>query len=269
MNFRLRHLVAALALHLVLLGVLAGGVQCSARPVQPPVITGVLLDPSRQETARRKREEQRRQAAEAERQRREEQARLQREADARKKAEAEAKKKKDAEALRQKQLADKKAAEKKAADQRAAEQKKKAEDAARKKEQERLEREAAAKREAAERARVEQAMQEEAARREAEQAAQALAEDQRLGKIAQWAEALAAHVRSFYSRPPGTPDTYACKVRMQLLPDGTVTGVSIVKSCGSPLVDQAVMAAVRDSSPMPLPADRSVFDPDLTINFSP
>lgn len=261
MNFRLRHLLAALALHLVLLGVLAGGVQCSAKPVQPPIITGVLLDPSRQEAAQRQREEQRRQAAETERKRRE--------ADARKKAEAEAQRKKEAEALRQKQLAEKKAAEKKAADQRAAEQKKQAEVAARKKEQDRLEREAAAKREAAERARVEQAMQEEAARREAEQAAQALAADERLGKIAQWAEALAAHVRSFYSRPPGTPDTYACKVRMQLLPDGTVTGVSIVKSCGSPLVDQAVMAAVRDSSPMPLPADRSVFDPDLTINFSP
>ena len=78
MTFRLRHLLAALALHLALLAVLAGGVQCSVKPVKPPVITGVLLDPSRQETARRKREEQRR--AEAERKRREDEAKRQAEA---------------------------------------------------------------------------------------------------------------------------------------------------------------------------------------------
>ena len=106
MTFRLRHLLAALALHLALLALLAGGVQCSVKPVKPPVITGVLLDPSRQESARRKREEQRQ--AEAER-KREEQRRAeqkkQAEAKQRAVAEAEAKKKKEAEALRLKQAA--------------------------------------------------------------------------------------------------------------------------------------------------------------------
>jgi colicin import membrane protein len=258
MTFRLPHLFAALVLHAAILLLLAGGAQCSVKPMKHPVITAVLLDPSRQEVAQRKREAQRQ--ADADRKRREEEARRvaeqqkKGEAQQRAKAEAEAKKAKDAEALRQKQLAEKKAAEKKKADETARRQ------------QDQAAREAAARREAE---RVEQAMQEEAARREARRAAQALAEDARLGQIGQWAEALAAHVQKYYSRPPGTPDTYSCKVRMQLLPDGRVTGVSVVKSCGSPFIDQAVIAAVNDSSPVPLPADRSVFDPDLTINFNP
>jgi colicin import membrane protein len=265
MTFRLRHLVAAAVLHVVLLGLVAGGLQCSAKPVQPPVITGVLLDPSRKDVAERKRAEQRRQA-EAERKRREDEARRaaeqQKKAEAQKRAQAEAKKKQEAEALRQKQLAEKKAAEQKAAE------KKKADEAAKRQreQQEQAAREAATRREAE---RVEKAMQDEAARREAERAAQALAEDERLGKTAEWVEALVAHIQDRYTRPAGTPDTYSCKVRMQLLPDGSVTNVSVVKSCGSPLVDQAVMAAVNNASPMPLPADRSVFDPDLTINFNP
>ncbi len=112
-------------------------------------------------------------------------------------------------------------------------------------------------------------MQEEAARREAERAARALAEDERHGKIVAWGAALQEHVTKYYTRPAGTPDNYVCTLRMQLLPDGSVTNVSIVKSCGSPLVDQAVLAAVNASSPVPLPADRSVFDPELTINFKP
>ncbi|MGH8482068.1 MAG: energy transducer TonB [Nevskiaceae bacterium] len=223
MTFRLRHLVAALALHAVLLVLLAGGVQCSAKTVQPPVITGVLLDPSRQDAAQRKREEQRKA----------EQARLQREAEARKKAQAEAKKKQEAEAkkkqadeaLRLKQAAEKKAAEKKKAD--------------------------------------------EAARREAELAAQARAEGERLEKIGEWAAALIRHVQGNYRKPPGAPDDFACQVRMQLLPDGTVTNAKILKSCGSVLLDRAVEEAVLRSSPMPRPADPSVFDRDLTINFTP
>jgi colicin import membrane protein len=255
MTFRLPHLFAALVLHAAILLLLAGGVQCSVKPIRAPVITGVLLDPSRQEVAQRKREEQRR--VEADRKRQEEEARRaaeqQKKVEARKRAlaEADARKKKDAEALRLKQLADKKAADQKAAE------RKKAEAAARTK-QEQLERE-----------RVERAMQEEATRREADQAAQAQADAERLDKIAEWAHALVRHVQANYRKPPGAPDEFACQVRMQLLPDGTVTNTRILKSCGSVLLDQAVADAVQRSSPLPRPADPSVFDRDLTINFTP
>lgn len=249
MTFRLPHLFAALALHVALLGVLAGGVQCSVKPVTPQIITAVLLDPSRQEVAQRKRQEQRQ--TELERQRLE--------ADARRKAEAqktaEAKKKKDAEVLRLRQ-----AAEKKAAEARTAEKKKKAEEAARA---------TAARRQAEEQARVEKAMQDEASRLEAGRAATAQAEAERLDRIGEWAHALVRHVQANYRKPPSAPDDFACQVRMQLLPDGTVTNAKIVKSCGSVLLDRAVEDAVYRSSPMPRPTDPSVFDRDLTINFTP
>lgn len=259
MTFRLPHLLAAVALHVLLLALVAGGVQCSVRPIRPPVITGVLLDPSRQELAQRKRDEQRRQA-EAERKRREDEARRQQE----KKAEAEAKKKREAEALRQKQLAEKKAAQQKAAE------KKKAEEAARRQQaREQAERAAAVRREAEEQARLERALQEEAARRDAELAARAQAEGERLEKIGEWAHALVRHVQANYRKPPSAPDDFSCQVNMQLLPDGTVTNARIVKSCGNPLLDRAVEDAVYRSSPMPRPADPSVFDRDLTINFTP
>jgi colicin import membrane protein len=254
MTFRLPHLFAALALHVALLGVLAGGVQCSVKPVTPQIITAVLLDPSRQEVAQRKRQELRQ--AELERERLDAEAR--RKAEAQKAAEAkkaaEAQKKKDAEVLRLKQAAEKKAAEARAAE------KKKAEAAARA---------AAARRQAEEQARNDKAMQEEASRLEAERAAAAQAEAARLDRIGEWAHALVRHVQANYRKPPSAPDDFACQVRMQLLPDGTVTNAKIVRSCGSVLLDRAVEDAVYRSSPMPKPADPSVFDRDLTINFTP
>jgi colicin import membrane protein len=277
MTFRLPHLIAALALHVLVLGLLLGGVQCSAKPHQPPVITAVLLDPSRTQQLERQRAEQKRldqrRQAEQERKRREDEARRQRLADEQKQAEAqkraqaeaEARKKKDADAQRQKQLADKKAAELKAA-----EQKKAAEAARLKQEQtEKAEKAAAAKREAEERARVELAMREEALRREADLEQRARAEGERQTRLAEWAEALVAHVQRNYKTPPGAPAEFACQVRMQLLPDGTVTNAKIVKSCGSAPLDRAVEDAVYRSSPLPKPADPSVFDRDLTINFTP
>jgi colicin import membrane protein len=281
MTFRLPHLLAALALHVLVLGLLFGGVQCSAKPHKPPVISAVLLDPSRQDEQRSQRDAQRKleqqRQAEAERKRREDEAR--RQAEAQKKAaeqkkaeeqkrlqaEAEAQKKKAAEAQRQKQL--KMAEDLKAAELKKAEQKK-AEEAARHK-QEQAEQAAAAKREADERARVEQAMREEALRRDADLEQRARAEGERQTRLAEWADALVRHVQRNYTTPPGAPDDFSCQVRMQLLPDGTVTNAKIVKSCGSPALDRAVEDAVYRSSPLPKPADPSVFDRDLTINFTP
>lgn len=277
MTFRLPHLVAAAVLHVLVLGLLLGGVQCSAKPHQPAVITAVLLDPSRADELERRRAEQKRadqrRQAEQERKRREEDARRQRlaeeqaraEAQKRAQAQAEARKKKDAEAQRQKELAEKKAAELKAAE------KKKADEAARLRQEQaaKAEQAAAAKREADERARVERAMQEEALRREADLEQRARAESERQQRQSEWAAALQAHVQRNYLTPPGAPEDFSCQVRLQLLPDGTVTNARIVKSCGSAPLDRAVEDAVFRSSPMPRPADPSVFERDLLINFAP
>lgn len=277
MTFRPAHLIAAVVLHVLVLGLLLGGVQCSAKPHQPAVITAVLLDPSRSEQLERKRTEQKkleqRRQAEQDRKRREEEARRQRlaedqkkaEAQKRAQAEAEAKKKKDAEAQRQKQIAEKKAADAKAAEQ------KKAEEAARLKQEQaqKAEAAAAAKREAEERLRVEQAMQEEALRREADLEQRARAASEREARQSEWAAQLVSHIKRFYRLPPGAPPDFSCPVSMQLLPDGTVTNAKIAKSCGSAPLDRAVEDAVYRSSPLPKPADPSVFERDLLINFTP
>jgi len=70
-------------------------------------------------------------------------------------------------------------------------------------------------------------------------------------------------------RPPSAVGDFECRVRMQLLPDGTVTNARIEKSCGSPQLDRSVEDAVYRASPLPKPADPSVFDRDLTIRFVP
>lgn len=262
MTFRLPHLLAAIALHVVLITVLVSGVQCSMKPTRPPVISAVLLDPSRQEAARQKREElkrqeERRKAEERERQRKEEAARQKQVAEQERKAKADALalKKKQDEAKRQKELADRKKTDEQA-------RRKQAQD-------EQRERDVAAKRELEQKLRMEQALLEETRTRELEREQAARAASEREVKTAQWADVLVRHVQQNYQTPPGAPPDFTCQVRMQLLPDGTVTNAKIVKSCGSAPLDRAVEDAVYRSSPMPRPADPSVFDRDLTINFVP
>ncbi|MGH8441927.1 MAG: cell envelope integrity protein TolA [Nevskiaceae bacterium] len=245
MTFEPRHLAGALLLHGMVLIVVAGGLQCSAKPHQPTVINAVLLDPSRQELARLKRLTEERKRAEAEARRKADEA-------------AALKKKQEEEARRTKAAADKKAADKKAADQKAADQKA-AETTRQKREQD-------AQRE---RERVAQAIREEDMRRDLEREAAARATGARQGKLDEWAAVLTRHVADNFKIPPGAPAKFQCQVRMQLLPDGTVTNAKIVRSCGSPLLDQSVEDAVHRSSPMPRPSDPSVFDRDLTINFQP
>ncbi|MGQ0587886.1 MAG: cell envelope integrity protein TolA [Gammaproteobacteria bacterium] len=238
MTFEPRHLAAAVMLHAMALLVLAGGLQCSARPQRPTVIKAVLLDPSRQELARLKRLAEERKRAEADRTAAEEARRTKAAAD-----------KKAAD----KKAADKKLADKKAADQKAAEtaRQKRAQAAAREREQ------------------LAQAIREEDMRREVDREAAARAAGARQTRLDEWAAVLTRHVADNFRIPPGAPATFQCQVRMQLLPDGTVTNAKIVRSCGSPLLDQSVEDAVHRSSPMPRPADPSVFDRDLTINFQP
>lgn len=271
MTFRLPHLFAALLLHVVLFSLLLGGLQCSLKPTRPPVISAVLLDPSRQDLAEQKRRAEERRRAETEKQRKLEQdqqkkaaaEQKQKELEQQRKAAADAAKQKKADELKRKQEA---AAEKK----KAAEQKKAEEAAKRKQEQdEKREQVAAAKREQEEKQRMDRAMEEEARVRDLQREQQAREASEREKQLAQWADVLSRHVARNWVRPPGTAEDFSCTVRVQLLPDGSVTSAKIVKSCGNGLLDKSVEDAVFRSSPVPKPADPSVFDRDLTINFVP
>lgn len=268
MTFRLRHLLAALVLHALLFGLLAGGVQCTRKPERPPVIRAVLLDPDRKETAQqKKREEQRR----AEQRRQAEREKLKREAETRRKAQEEQQRQAAEEAQRQRQLAEqqKKAAEAKR-QKELAEQKKAEEQARKQKEQEALrERQEQARREIQEKARMEEAMRQEALRREAEREQAARTASEREVHRAAWADILERHVRKYWIRPASATGEFQCTVLVQLLPDGTVTSARVEKNCGTAALNKSVEDAVYRASPLPRPADPLVFERELIIHFEP
>jgi colicin import membrane protein len=269
MSFKLRHLFAALLLHALLFTVLAGGLQCSKKPVRPPVIRAVLLDPDRKQVEQQRQQEQKRleeqRRREQEQRRKLEQEQKQREAEQQKQREEE-QQRKVAEQERQRKEAEVKKARELA-------EKKKAEEQARVRREQELQRERQeqAQRELQARAAMEQAMREEMIRREIEQEQQARASTERERQIALWAAALEAHIRKNWVRPPGSADRFECSVRVEMLPDGSVRpgSVRITSPCGSPVLNRSVEDAVYRSSPLPRPADPSVFVRDLNITFKP
>src|SRR5258705_362885 len=157
MTFRLRHLIGALILHVALIGLLVGGVQCSSKPVRPPVIQAVLLNPDR----------------------------------------------------------------------------------------------------------MEEEMREESTRREVQREQSARESTERERKQAEWADVLERHVAKYWTRPASVATDFDCTVHVQLRPDGSVTFAKIDQSCGNAQLDKSVEDAVYRASPLPKPADPSVFDRDL------
>lgn len=270
MTFNLRHLLAALILHALLIAVLAGGLQCTRKPTRPPVINAVLLDPDRKEVAAQKKRSAEEQRRRQEQERKRQQAEKQRQEQEQQKKLAEEQKKRDAEQLKQKAAAD--AQRKKAEDakrQKELAEKKKADDLAKKKQQEeeQRERQEAAKRELQEKARLEEELRREEIAREAEIEQEARAASERDAKLAQWKTTLENHVSKYWNRP-GSGD-FECDVKVQQLPDGTVVSAQVVRSCGNSALDQSVQDAVFRASPLPKPADPSIFDRNLIITFVP
>jgi len=282
MTFNLRHLIAALVLHGLLAFLLVGGLQCSKKPVRPPVIQAVLVDPKETPAQKRadeqKRLEQQRRQAEAEKRRLAE-AEKKRLAEAEKKQQDEARRKIEQEQKRREAEAEKKrladeAQRKKADDlkrqKELAEQKKAEEQARRKQEQEeQKERQEQAQRELQEKARMEEQLRREAVALEAEREAAARAASDRDRKLAEWADVLSRHIQRYWIRPSAAPAQFQCTVQVKLLPDGTVTSARIDQTCGSSALDKSVEDAAYRSSPMPKPSDPNVFDRDLIIHFSP
>lgn len=274
MTFSLRHLLAALVLHGLLVALLAGGVQCTRKPTRPPVIQAVLLDPDRktaqarqqeqkkrieeqkradqkrklEEQARQKeKQDQQRKQAEAQQRQREEAARKQQ-------AAADAQKKKAEDARKQKELADKK----------------KAEDLARKKQEqeEARERQSEAQRELQNKALMEEQMRREDLDREAARREAAIAATERDKAVALWSEAVKRDVTRAWNRPPGAAN-FVCMVRIQQLPDGTVTNAKIIQNCGNPQLNSSVEEAVLRASPLPTISDRAYFMKEFSFEFTP
>lgn len=190
-----------------------------------------------------------------------------------------------AEAERQKLLEDQRAEqqrlhrlaeEKRKADEEA-ERKRKADEERRRKEEEA---EKERKRIAAEKARQEeidrQRRENERLRAEMEAAREAelVAESQQLDAMMANAEAaymfaIRQRISQRWVRPPSAKAGLECVVNIRQLPGGEVVSVSIGTCNADSVVRRSIEAAVHLASPLPTPADPSVFDRDIRLIFRP
>lgn len=225
-----------------------------------------LAEQERKAREARAREEQRlqeiaRQREEAKRQQEAEQARL-----------AKLKEEQAREAERLKKLQEQRAAEeakRKAEEQARLERERKAREEAERKRQEEEKRKAEeAKRKAAEeakrRAEEERRKAEEAKRRQAEEEARRaqIAAEELNNKIRQavpgWANAVTAHVRRYWTLPPGSYAGRETTVEIRLALNGNVLSVRTVRSSGDATFDRLAEATIQKASPLPMPADADV-----------
>ncbi len=268
-----RHILAAVALHFLLFGLLFSGVQCSSKIEPPTVIQGSLIDlskiskppavapspepapqlepeppkpgpkpdpePPKPDPAElKKKQEQAREAVRQQQEQLQEQQQLAR-MEAERKA-ADLKKQTEAEEAKRVEDLQKSAI---------AEETKRQNDARKKKEDQ-------AKREAAE--------------RKAELDAALGAEQEVLTKRDQneWVGQLTAAITRAWN-PAGIDTTLHCVLRIQLAPTGEVLRVAISKTSGNAQFDDSAQRAVLKASPLPLPRSPSAFDPNLNLCFWP
>jgi colicin import membrane protein len=89
------------------------------------------------------------------------------------------------------------------------------------------------------------------------------------GELARYHYALQSQIMRNWIEPPSALPGIECVVQVQQLPNGEVIEVTIAACNGDQAVRRSIEAAVRKASPLPLPANRSLFDRNLTITFRP
>ena len=260
-----RHLLIALILHAVLLGLLILRFDVGRQPiVVPDVVQGVLLEKPREDLRAQKEAERRRLEAEAEQRRKDEAERRAKEQREREQREAERRERENQKRVAE-ELERRKQAEAEARRKAEAERQRKIEEARRKAE------EAQRKREAEDRAardrhrkELEAAMQaEEKARQDAERAAQ------NATATAEWIGLIQDAVQRNWVRPGGLDQNFSCVVEVEKLPGGQIVSVEVVESCGSPLLDNSVVNAVRKSDPLPIAPTPAVDEREIRFTFKP
>jgi colicin import membrane protein len=89
------------------------------------------------------------------------------------------------------------------------------------------------------------------------------------GDLARYQYALESQIMRNWIEPPSALPGIECIVRVEQLPNGEVINVRIAECNGDEAVRRSIEAAVHKASPLPLPANRSLFDRNLTIRFRP
>lgn len=89
------------------------------------------------------------------------------------------------------------------------------------------------------------------------------------GLRADWVRQISDKLKRNWTRPSNTAPTAQCKVQIDQSPEGQIVNVALVQSCGSRKIDDAVVKAVKKSSPLPIAPDPSVFEATVILNFVP
>jgi len=286
---RLFAIMGSVVVHLILLGIVLFTMWESPQPpkttAQKPIIQARAVDEATAMAAVRRREaeeqrkkdvaKQKRQAAAAEKKRKAEVK--QQKIAAEKKSKAEAKKKKvEQEKKRQTELKKKQLEEKQLEEEQLEEEQARLAEEQRKKneaEKQRKKDEAEKQRQKEE---ADRKLREDELKRQMDAEAKRLAEEQQAQYSQQLARerdrytaAISDAIQRHWQRPPGSSKDFVCKGLVKQIPSGDVDDVRGAESCGTMLLDRSVESAVRKASPLPLPANRDLFDRELEIEFIP
>jgi len=86
---------------------------------------------------------------------------------------------------------------------------------------------------------------------------------------AAYAYAIRQRIMNRWVQPPTATAGIECIVNIRQLPGGEVVSVSIGRCNGDVAVRRSIEAAVHRASPLPSPADPSVFSRDIQLEFRP
>lgn len=87
-------------------------------------------------------------------------------------------------------------------------------------------------------------------------------------EMADYQFAIAQQIRRNWSVPASAGSDIRCTVQVTQIPGGEVVGVHVTSCNGDDAVVRSVEAAVRRSSPLPLPSNPDLFDRNLTVNLT-
>lgn len=103
--------------------------------------------------------------------------------------------------------------------------------------------------------------------REQDALASKAAQARAMGEIEKYKAMIQAKIRSRIIMPPDLPGNPAVEFTVTLLPGGDVLTVTLRKSSGYPVFDEAVERAIYLAKPLPLPPDPGLFNEFRNLNL--
>ncbi len=89
--------------------------------------------------------------------------------------------------------------------------------------------------------------------------------------VASYRDVIRQKIQRSWLKPATSAVGLSCKIRVKLIPGGSVMDARVVKSSGDARFDRSVEVAVLKASPLPIPEDAALFSyfRTLDLNFNP